>query len=45
MQIQTVLVRAALPVQEELAKLAGSETGANHPVVQHELVHREDRDR
>ena len=43
-QIETVLVAAALTIQEKLAKFTRAETGPNHPIIQHELVHGENGD-
>lgn len=44
-QIEAVFVAAALAIQEKLAELGGAETGPNHTVVQHVLVHGENGDR
>ena len=44
MEVQAVLVRAALAVQKELTELAGAERGPDHALGEHKLVHRENCD-
>ena len=33
MQVEAVFIRASLPIQEELTKFTGTETGSNHSVI------------
>ena len=33
MQVEAVFIRASLPIQEELTKFTGAETGSNHSVI------------
>ena len=42
MQVQTVFIVALLVVEEELTKLGGAERRANHPIIEHVLVHGQD---
>jgi hypothetical protein len=44
-QIETVLVAAALTIQEKLAEFTRAETSPNHPIIQHELIYGENGDR